>query len=100
MLPADFASDTFPDIQTEGFTCGVHAVHAIYRAYGLDPEEERVRWHLGVDTKAVFWMEDSTGALHPDVFMVLRQDGFEVTSLVWFTMMVMVMFWRIWNLAI
>lgn len=75
-----------PDIytleeQTEGFTCGVHAVSTVYRAYGLDPDAERVRWRLGVDTKAVFWMSDSTGALHPDLWMVLVQDFFEVNAI-------------------
>ncbi|MCP5538764.1 MAG: hypothetical protein H7A53_01290 [Akkermansiaceae bacterium] len=67
--------------QTEGFTCGVHALHTLYRAYGLDPSEERVRWRLGVDTKAVCWLGDSTGALHPDLFMVLGQDHFAVEEL-------------------
>ncbi len=67
--------------QTEGFTCGVHAVSTVYRAYGLDAEAERVRWRLGVDTKAVFWMGDSTGALHPDLWMVLAQDFFEADAI-------------------
>lgn len=67
--------------QTEGFTCGVHAVSTVYHAYGLDSEAERVRWRLGVDTKAVFWMGDSTGALHPDLWMVLAQDFFAVEAL-------------------
>lgn len=67
--------------QTEGFTCGVHAISTVYKAYGLDPEAERIRWRLGVDTKAVAWMGDSTGALHPDMLMVLYQDYFEVNEL-------------------
>lgn len=67
--------------QTEGFTCGVHALSTVYRAYGLDPEAERIRWRLGVDTKAVAWMGDSTGALHPDMLMVLYQDYFAVSEL-------------------
>ncbi len=80
-LPAAFAGPTYIETQTETFTCGVHALHCIYRAYDLDPNKERIRWRLGVDTKALFWLKDSTGALHPDVFMVLRQDGFRVLSI-------------------
>jgi hypothetical protein len=67
--------------QTEGYTCGVHALSTVYKAYGLDPEAERVRWRLGVDTKAVFYVSDSTGALHPDMWMVLAQDFFVINEL-------------------
>ncbi|MEO0477660.1 MAG: hypothetical protein AAF085_17080, partial [Planctomycetota bacterium] len=49
--------------------------------YGLDPEAERIRWRLGVDTKAVFYVSDSTGALHPDMWMVLAQDFFVIDEL-------------------
>jgi len=70
------------EVQTEGFTCGVHAISTVYRAHGLDPDEgERVRWRLGVDTKAVFYVSDSTCALHPDVYMVLAQDYFAIEAL-------------------
>jgi hypothetical protein len=69
------------EAQTEGFTCGVHALSTVYKAYGLEPEAERIRWRLGVDTKAVFYVSDSTGALHPDMWMVLTQDYFLVTLL-------------------
>ncbi len=68
--------------QTEGFTCGVHALSTVYKAYGLDPEAERIRWRLGVDTKAVAWMGDSTGALLPDMWMVLVQDYFDVHEMI------------------
>ncbi|MEM6506600.1 MAG: hypothetical protein AAF711_14285 [Planctomycetota bacterium] len=71
-MPARFALEE----QTEGFTCGVHSLSTVYKAYGLDPEAERIRWRLGVDTKAVFYVSDSTGALHPDMYMVLAQDFF------------------------
>lgn len=67
--------------QTEGFTCGVHSLSTVYKAYGLSPEAERIRWRLGVDTKAVFYLSDSTGALHPDLWMVLAQDFFKIDSL-------------------
>jgi len=66
--------------QTESSTCGVHALSTIYRAYGLAPDAERIRWRLGIDTKALMWMSDSIGALHPDLFMVLAQDFFEATA--------------------
>lgn len=69
------------EVQTESFTCGLHALSSVYRAYGLDPAAERLRWRLGVDTKALFWMSDSTGTLHPDIEMVLAQDFFAVTAL-------------------
>ncbi len=72
--PTPFVLET----QTEPDTCGLHALSTIYRAYGLDAEDERLRWRLGIDTKAVFWIESSTGALHPDIWMVLDQDGFAV----------------------
>lgn len=79
--PAQAPANYVLEDQTEGFTCGVHAVSTVYHAYGLDSEAERVRWRLGVDTKAVFWMGDSTGALHPDLWMVLAQDFFEVVAI-------------------
>ena len=69
------------EAQTEGFTCGVHALSTVYKAYGLDPAAERIRWRLGVDTKAVFYVSDSTGALHPDMYMVLAQDFFQVDTI-------------------
>ena len=56
----------------------MHALSTVYRAYGLDAGEERLRWRLGVDTKAVFWKSDTTGSLHPDMAMVLAQDYFDV----------------------
>ena len=66
--------------QTEGFTCGLHALSTVYRAYGLDADEERLRRRMGVDVKAVFYVPDSTGALHPDMYMVLTQDFFEIET--------------------
>ena len=69
------------EVQTEGFTCGLHAVSTVYRAYGLDAESEQVRRRLGVDVKALNWMPDSTGAMHPDMYMVLSQDGFAVDAI-------------------
>lgn len=76
-VPATFTLEK----QAEGFTCGMHALSTVYKAYGLDPEAERIRWRLGVDTKAVAWMGDSTGALHPDMWMVLTQDYFQTDAL-------------------
>ncbi|MEM7625855.1 MAG: hypothetical protein AAF333_09510 [Planctomycetota bacterium] len=80
-LPSALPGTPVLEKQTESFTCGVHALGTVYRAYGLDPESERIRWRLGVDTKAVFWKQDTTGALHPDMYMVLTQDYFEIGSL-------------------
>lgn len=67
--------------QKETDTCGLHALSTVYRAYGLDAERERLRWRLGIDTKAVLWKSDTTGALHPDMAMVLAQDHFAVESI-------------------
>lgn len=67
--------------QTEGFTCGLHALSTVYKAYGLDADEERLRRRMGVDIKAVFYVPDSTGALHPDMYMVLAQDFFEIETI-------------------
>jgi hypothetical protein len=80
-VPSLQPSQPLLEKQTEGFTCGVHALGTIYRAHGLDPGRERIRWRLGVDTKALWWAKDTTGALHPDVFMVLNQDFFAINSL-------------------
>lgn len=66
--------------QTEGFTCGLHALSTVYKAYGLDADEERLRRRMGVDIKAVFYVPDSTGALHPDMYMVLAQDFFGINE--------------------
>lgn len=71
--------------QTEGFTCGLHALSTVYKAYGLDASEERLRRRMGVDIKAVFYVPDSTGTLHPDMWMVLTQDYFDVQTLDRFT---------------
>ncbi|MEM9348330.1 MAG: hypothetical protein AAGB26_17110 [Planctomycetota bacterium] len=79
--PAAMPAGYVLEEQTEGFTCGVHSLSTVYKAYGLDPEAERIRWRLGVDTKAVAWMGDSTGALHPDMWMVLAQDFFIISLL-------------------
>ena len=76
-MPVDYVIEE----QTEDFTCGVHSLSTVYKAYGLDPEAERIRWRLGVDTKAVFYVSDSTGALHPDMWMVLAQDFFVIDEL-------------------
>ena len=80
-MPNALPGKTWPDVQTDPAGCGAHSIHAVYRAYGLDVDRENVRWRLGIDTKAVFWLGTSTGTLHPDMYMVLRQDGFDVQSM-------------------
>lgn len=79
-FPNSLPGDIQLEKQSESFTCGVHALSMVYGAYGLDGERECIRWRLGADTKALFWMGDSTGTLHPDLYMVLGQDHFEVKS--------------------
>jgi hypothetical protein len=70
-----------PEHQVETFTCGFHAVSAIYRSYGLDPDERRLRPRLGVDNSANIYDKDSTGCLHPDIYRVITQDGFAYQAL-------------------
>jgi len=70
-----------PETQTENHTCGFHAVSAIYRSYGLDPKERRLRPRLGVDNTANVYDEESTGCLHPDIYRVITQEGFAYHSL-------------------
>ncbi|MFK7788946.1 MAG: hypothetical protein AB8C95_05545 [Phycisphaeraceae bacterium] len=79
--PSDTPDAFVLEEQTEGFTCGLHAISTVYRAYGLGADEERLRRRMGVDVKAVFYVPDSTGTLHPDMYMVLAQDFFDVYTL-------------------
>lgn len=79
--PTDTPGDYVLEEQTEGFTCGLHALSTVYSAYGLDADEERLRRRMGVDIKAVFYVPDSTGTLHPDMYMVLAQDFFKINEL-------------------
>lgn len=76
-LPTAFALEE----QTEPHTCGVHAISTVYKAYGLDPEAEQIRRRLGADVKAVFYVPDSTGTLHPDMWMVMVQDYFAIEAI-------------------
>jgi hypothetical protein len=66
-----------PERQTEPHTCGLHALNSLYRAYGLDPGERRLRFRLGTDKPFTNFVADSTGTVHPDMLRVLHQDGFE-----------------------
>ena len=76
-LPTAIPSLVTPEVQSEGHTCGFHALSSVYRAYGLDSEQFLLRRRLGTDVTAVPLMADSKGTLHPDLFRVLNQDGFE-----------------------
>ncbi len=66
-----------PELQLEDHTCGLHALRIVYRAHGLDPDAERLRERLGVDTPALPKAPSTTGTLHPDLMRVLRQDHFD-----------------------
>lgn len=66
-----------PEFQFEDHTCGLHALRIVYRAHGLDPDAERLRERLGVDTPAVPKAPTTTGTLHPDLLRVLAQDHFD-----------------------
>lgn len=74
--PVERVADGEPIPQLEKHTCGLLALSAAYRMYGLSPEEKNLRFRLGVDTPAQPLDSTSTGTLHPDLFRVLRQDGF------------------------
>jgi hypothetical protein len=74
--PQPVAVNPVAESQTEPHTCGLHAMRSLYRAYGLDPSEHRLRFRLGTDEPAMRSDKDSTGTLHPDLYRVLAQDGF------------------------
>lgn len=77
--PRTFAAELIPERQTEPHTCGFHALSSIYKAYGLDPEEHRLRFRLGVDKPVNLLFPESRGTVHPDILRVLSQDGFKAT---------------------
>jgi len=78
--------------QTEGHTCGLCSMIAIYKYYKLSIEEFCLRERLGVDNNMLpsclrtlpkklikkFGEIDLTGTLPPDVLSVLHEDGFDV----------------------
>lgn len=70
-----------PIPQTEDHTCGFLAISAIYRAYGLNPLERRLRQRLGTDNTANVYDSTSTGTIHPDLYRVMTQDGFGLQRL-------------------
>jgi len=71
-----------PERQTEGHTCGMHAIRSIYRAYGVDPDDASLRFRLGTDKALTNVTPGLTGTLHPDVLRVLEQDGLDAELLV------------------
>ena len=66
--------------QEDGHTCGLLAVSAIYKSYGLDPLERRLRQRLGVDAPAYMYDSSSTGCIQPDIYRVMHQDGFTLEN--------------------
>jgi ABC-type bacteriocin/lantibiotic exporter with double-glycine peptidase domain len=70
--PVAFAAE----VQTEGHTCGLHSVRAIYRAYGIDPDAAELRFRLGTDKPGHNFDPESLGTIHPDIVRVMEQDGF------------------------
>ena len=79
--PAARPTPIVPEVQTEPHTCGLHAISAVYTAYGLDPLELRLRFRLGTDKPLSHFIPDSIGTIHPDMLRVLAQDGFETELL-------------------
>ncbi|MCB1228782.1 MAG: hypothetical protein KDN19_00855 [Verrucomicrobiae bacterium] len=72
--PDRAAEILWPEQQFENHTCGLHALSAIYRGFGLNPESENLRIRLGVDIPAVPIDSTTTGTLHPDLLRVLAED--------------------------
>ena len=66
-----------PILQLENHTCGFLSLAAAYTKYGLSPEDENLRFRLGVDRPANPLDGSTTGTLHPDLFRVLKQDHFD-----------------------
>ncbi|MDA0765512.1 MAG: hypothetical protein O3A87_12025 [Verrucomicrobia bacterium] len=45
----ELPGEVVADLPVESHTCGYHALAALYRAWGRDPERSRLRFRLGVD---------------------------------------------------
>lgn len=75
--PRAAAVELVAEKQVEAHTCGFHALSSIYRAYGLSPEEQRLRFRLGTDKPVSMLLSSETGTVPPDIFRVLQQDGFD-----------------------
>lgn len=67
--------------QVEGHTCGYHAASTVYKAYGLDVIERRLRARLGIDNRSFLYDSTTTGCLHPDIYRAMDQDGFDAKAL-------------------
>ena len=67
--------------QVEGHTCGYHAASTVYKAYGLDVNERRLRARLGIDNRSFLYDSTTTGCLHPDIYRAMDQDGFDAQAL-------------------
>lgn len=78
-LPNSMPKAMVLEQQTEGFTCGVHAMSMVYKAYGLNPKTEHIRARQGADIRGLFWIPFSEGSYHQDIMMVFVQDFFQIT---------------------
>lgn len=81
-LPSPTPGDFAPETQTEPHTCGLHSMNVIYRAYGLNPDDAKLRFRLGTDIPVNLFAPGTTGTIHPDILRVLEQDGFTSEVLV------------------
>lgn len=77
-VPTALPMPLVPERQIEAHTCGWHAIRSIYRAYGIDPDVQRLRFRLGTDKPFTNFVPDSTGTIHPDILRVMGQDRFEI----------------------
>ena len=71
-----YPKELYPRDQQDGYTCGYHALAAIYESYGLNPRETNLKQRLGADRPNISFLQHLKGTLPTDMFRVLEQDGF------------------------
>ncbi|MEM7180650.1 MAG: hypothetical protein AAF518_07045 [Spirochaetota bacterium] len=68
--------ELYPRDQQDGYTCGYHALAAIYESYGVNPIKANLKQRLGADKPSISFLQHLKGTLPTDMFRVLEQDGF------------------------
>jgi len=66
--------------QRDSFSCGFLALSAIYKSYGVDGSVALLRPRLGTARPAIPFVKDTRGTIQPDIFRVLKQDGFKAET--------------------
>ncbi len=75
------SAEATAEFQFESDTCGLHTIRTIYKAHGLNPDEENLRVRLGLKVPSNPFDATTTGTLQPDMIRVLAQDGFKTELL-------------------